>query len=187
MNRKMILIVVGGFVTVCLCLGVAGLAATGGVGWLLFHRVDAAPASVTTVSDTIADYTLPAEFGDGYAMRIAGFSMISYTSADGRSHIYLVQAPSWLAPDEADLERQLRQTSGTDEWSETTVVDRQPCQIRGQETTLVISEGVSHDGRQYRAASGVFEGKGGLALVNVSGPANSWDQEMVDAFIASLH
>lgn len=72
-------------------------------------------------------------------------------------------------------------------WMEVRVVERQPCQVRGQETTLVVSEGVSHDGQRYRSASALFEGNDGLALVNISGPANTWDQAMVDTFIESLH
>jgi predicted GH43/DUF377 family glycosyl hydrolase len=76
--------------------------------------------------------------------------------------------------------------SATDQWSEVTVIETKPCQIRGEETTLVISEGVSHDGHRYRSASAVFDGNGGTALVNVSGPAANWDQTMVDSFIESL-
>ena len=186
MNRKIVLIVMGSLLIVCLCLIAAGLAATGGVSWLLFQRVDDAQANVTAVSDTIADYTLPAGFGDGDAVSIAGFSMVSYTDVDGRSHIYLIQAPPNLVLDQADLERQMRQAAGTSEWTETTVIDYQPSYIRGEEATLVISEGVSHDDQRYRSASGLFEGKEGLALVNISAPASSWDQEMVDAFIESL-
>ena len=175
MNRKMVLIVTGTLLIVCLCLTAAGLAATGGVSWLLYQRGDNAQANVTAVSDTIADYTLPAGFGDGSAVSVAGFSMVSYTGADGHSHIYLIQAPPGLALDQASLERQMHRAIGTDEWAQTTVVDRQPCHIRGQETTLVVSEGLNHDDQRYRSASGLFEGKEGLALVNISAPASSWD------------
>jgi hypothetical protein len=67
-----------------------------------------------------------------------------------------------------------------------TVIESQPCQLRGEESTLILSEGVSHDGSRYRSASAIFDGTGGPALVNFSGPSEDWDQEMVDAFIASL-
>jgi hypothetical protein len=76
--------------------------------------------------------------------------------------------------------------SGTDQWSEMAVIETTPCQIRGEDATLVISEGVSHDGSLYRSASAVFVGNGGTALVNISGPAANWDQAMVGAFIESL-
>lgn len=65
-------------------------------------------------------------------------------------------------------------------------MDSQPCQIRGQETTLVVSEGVSHHNRRYRSASALFEGKTGPVLLNLSTSAESWDEEMVQSFIESV-
>ena len=189
MNRsgKIVLILTGGLLALCLFLGAAGYVAWRGTGWFLSQTVESDPATVATVSDAIADYTLPAGFGAGYAINMADFSMVTYTAIDGRSHIYLIQAPPSLALDRDDLEQQMRQASGTDVWTEVRVVDRQPCQVRGQETTLVVSEGVSHDGQRYRSASALFEGNDGLALVNISGPANTWDQAMVETYIESLH
>ena len=170
----------------CLCVVIGGLAAMGGTSWLIFSNVEADQVNVAESSEAIADYSLPAGFGDGHAVSIAGFSLVSYTGDDGHSHIYLMQAPSGLTVDEELLERRMREATGSNEWAEITVVERQPCTIRGKETTLVISEGMNHDGERYRSASGVFEGNGGLALVNISTPSESWDQEMVDTFIESL-
>jgi predicted GH43/DUF377 family glycosyl hydrolase len=112
---------------------------------------------------------------------------VTYTAVNGRTHIYLMQAPRALVLDKNELERQMSVASGTDQWTEVTVIETQSCQIRGEEATLVISEGVSHTGQRYRSANAVFDGNEGTALVNISGPATEWDQEMVDSFIASLH
>ena len=76
--------------------------------------------------------------------------------------------------------------TGTDRWSEVTVIEMRPCQIREEDATLVISEGISHDGHLYRSASAVFAGNSGTALLNISGLAEIWDQTMVDSFIESL-
>lgn len=186
MDRKSVLIVIAGFVAVCLCIVVVGIAAMGGTSWLLFSSVGGDQAEVAASSEAIASYTLPAGFGDGYTVNIAGFSLVGYTGADGRSHIYLVQAPSGVVVDEEALQQRMGEATGSNDWTEVTVVERQPCTIRGQESTLVISEGVNHDGERYRSASSLFEGKGGLALVNISAPSDHWDQEMVDTFIESL-
>ena len=188
MNKtvKIIVIMLGGLVALCLCLGAAGWLAFRSTGRVLSQAIDDDPEKVAIVSDNIANYTLPSDFGEGQAVRLANFSMVSFTAVDGRTHIYLMQAPASLPIDRDELESQMSIASGTDQWSEVSVVDTKPCQIRGQAATLVISEGVSHDGTLYRSASAVFVGNGGTALVNISGPAANWDQTMVDSFIESL-
>jgi hypothetical protein len=69
---------------------------------------------------------------------------------------------------------------------EMVVVDEIPATIMGQPVTLVVSEGRNHDGQLYRQVDGMFEGKGGQALVVISGPVQTWDQTVVDEFIASI-
>lgn len=188
MNRtgKVVVIGVGGLLAICLCLAATAFLTLQGTGRLLSGMVDGDPATVASARDAIAAYTVPAGFDGGAAVSIAGFSMITHTADDGRSHIYLIQEPSWIELDRANLERQVSQASGAEVWTEVTVVDSQPCQIRGQEATLVVSEGLSHDNRRYRSASALFEGKSGLVLLNISGPAESWDEAMVQRFIESI-
>lgn len=183
---KIILILLGGLVALCLCVATASWLAFRSAGRVLSQTIDDNPVQVATISDDIANYTLPSDFGEGQAVQLANFSMVSYTAVNGRTHITLLQAPASLPIDRDELERQLSVASGTDQWSEVTVVETKPCQIRGEESTLVISEGVSHDGTLYRSASAVFAGNRGTALVNVSGPTADWDQAMVDSFIESL-
>jgi hypothetical protein len=187
MNKtvKIIVVMLGGLVALCLCLGTVGWLAFRSTGQALSQAIDD-PAKITTVSDNIVNYTLPVDFGEGQAVRLANFSMVSYTAVDGRTHIYLMQVPAGLPIDRDELERQVSLASGTDQWSEMSVIETKPCQIRGEDATLVISEGVSHDATMYRSASAVFVGNGGTALVNISGPAANWDQAMVDSFIESL-
>lgn len=188
MNRtgKIIVIGIGGLLAICLCLAATAFLVFQGTGRLLVGMVDGDPVTVASTRDAIADYTVPAGFDDGAAVSIAGFSMITHTGNDGRSHIYLIQEPAWMKVERADLERQMSQTSGAEAWTEVTVVDSQPCQIRGQETTLVVSEGVSHDNRRYRSASTLFEGESGLVLLTISTPVESWDADMVQGLIESI-
>ena len=188
MNRttKVILVIISSLLAICLCIAATGFIAVRSAGWVLGRAFETDPESVAQVGDDIAGYDLPAGFGSAHVAQLAGFSLVSYTGADGHSHIMLFQAPQILKLDQAELERQMRTASGKDAWTELTVVERQPCQIRGEQTTLVISEGNNHDGQRYRSASALFTGEGGPALVNLSTPADSWDQETVDAFIDSL-
>lgn len=183
---KIVLMMIGGLVVLCLCIGAAGWAAFRSAGQVLSQTIDDDPIKVAAVSDDIASYTLPAEFGAGQAVQLANFSMVSHTAVNGRTHITLLQAPASLPLDRDELERQMSLASGADQWSEVTVIETKPCQIRGEAAQLVISEGISHDGSRYRSASAVFAGNGGPALVNISGPAANWDQAMVESFIESL-
>lgn len=185
-NSKILMIVAGTLLGACLCVGAAGFVLLRGAGWFLTETVESEVQVVEAAGAVIAEYMLPAGYGDGYAVNVADFSLVMYTAVDGRSHIYLIQAPASLGLDREELERQMRQTSGSDGWTEVSVVEERPCQIRGRASTLVISEGVSHDGSRYRSASALFDGNDGLAMVNVSGPAETWDQAMVDQFIESL-
>lgn len=188
MNRtgKVAMIGIGGLLAMCLCLALGASLSFWGTGRILSGMVDGDPDTVAEARDAMADYTVPAGFDEGAAISIAGFSMITHTGDDNRSHITLIQEPSWLALDRADLERQVAQASGAEVWTEVKMVDSQPCQIRGQETTLVISEGVSHDNHRYRSASALFEGEHGTVLLSISGPAASWDEEMVQRFVEGI-
>ena len=67
------------------------------------------------------------------------------------------------------------------------VIEEQAVTIRGEATTLVISEGTNGDGQLYRSANAAFAGKDGQALLSFSGLTNAWDQAMIDSFIASIH
>lgn len=188
MNKtvKILVILLGGLLALCLLLSVAGWLAYRNVGRVLSQTIDHDPAQVAAVSDSIAFYTLPPNFGEGQAVQLPSLSMVTFTAVDSSTHIYLMQASEGLPLDRTELEQEMSLASGTDQWNELTVIERKPCQIRGKDVTLVISEGVSHDGYLYRSASTVFDGNGGTALVNISGPTADWDQVMVDSFIESL-
>ena len=186
-NSKLLLTLIGGLMVLCLCLAGAGYVALRATGWAITEVVESDQATVARVSDSIVDYTLPAGFDEGYAVDIADYSLVSHTAVDGRTHLYLMQGPAGLELERAELEQQIGDVTGGNDWAEVTVMAQRPCQIRGEATTLVISEGLSHDGQRYRSASALFTGNKGPALVNISGPAASWDQVMVDQFIESLN
>ncbi len=70
--------------------------------------------------------------------------------------------------------------------TETTLVEQKPISIRGQQTMLNISEGISSDGVTFRMATAKFAGRGGPSLLIVAGPIGEWDDGMVEAFIESI-
>ncbi len=188
MNRtlKFFLIIAGSALTLLLSLLVAGFIMLRSAGWVLTHVLDSEPASVSEVGRSIALYDVPDRYTDAYAAEVADFTMVTYRDVDTDGHIYLLQMPETIKLDPGLLETQLRAASGTEVLAKVAVVHHMPCHIRGQETTLVISEGLNHDKRPYRSASAIFSGKGGQALINISGPIEAWDQAMVDSFVESF-
>jgi hypothetical protein len=66
-----------------------------------------------------------------------------------------------------------------------TVVESYPATVRGQETTLVVNEGVNSEGVSYRQVTVAFQGSGPALLV-ISEPVTRWSQETVETFIASI-
>ena len=58
--------------------------------------------------------------------------------------------------------------------------------IRGEETEVAIYEGTDQSGDVMRQLITTFPGKDGTAMLMVIGPAQTWDQDMVDEFIESI-
>jgi len=185
--------IVLGFVAValilCLFSAVGGFLLLRSTGRAIANNIETEPSKANQVADSIAEYTVPAGFGNPYSVKLAGFSLVGYTGDDGHSHIYLVQVPAYLPLGQADIERQLRENAPEGSYDRTTrmeVIDQQKVTIRGQEVTLLVSEGTNHEGQAFRTVSGMFQGKGGRTLVNVSAPVDAWDQATVDSFLASI-
>ena len=141
------------------------------------------------MASRIADYNVPAGFGDPYSVHLLAFSLVGYTGDDKYSHIYLCQFPKYLSLNQAEIERQFGEATYS-KWSDRparmAVVDQRTVTIRGQEVTLVVSEGTNSEGSAYREVNALFQGKGGQAIVNLSAPIQSWDDAVVDQFLASI-
>jgi hypothetical protein len=60
--------------------------------------------------------------------------------------------------------------------------------IRGEQVEVVIYEGRS-EGSDFvmRQLVTAFPGKDGTAMLMIMGPADGWDQDMIDEFIESIH
>lgn len=185
---KIILGLIAGLILICLILGISGL--------LLFQPTvqsvgRAAPIEVVAEEhspEEIAGYDLPPGFGDKFTLQFAGYSMVGYTGSDGHSHIYLAQAADSTGLTMETIQGWITEATDTNGYgiAEMRTVETIPGEIRGQAVSLVIGEGINHDGDIFRQVSGLFEGRHGPAVVVISGPEATWDQAMVDKFIASI-
>ena len=197
MNKttKIILIVIGSLLVVCACAS-AALLATG--AWSFGKLVQFAknnisedPQKVTQITSEIAQFDVPAGFNPVYSMEIANFTMAQYMTGDEKSVILITQFPQGTSINMDEMLREIQQNSRrpNSPWynMDTALVDQKPVTIRGEETTLSISEGTNEKGETYRMASTSFQGKGGgPTVLMIVVPAEQWDEQMVEDFIASI-
>ena len=135
-------------------------------------------------ANRIADFTLPAGYREEYAVNLGGYQAVSYNPGDGHSHVVLLQGPQRL---KVDRESMGEVVPVYDRTTRLTVVETRSILVRGQETTLTISDGVNSARVAYRELTVPFQGKGGPALLVMSEPLTRWDRATVNAFLASIH
>jgi hypothetical protein len=150
--------------------------------------VNIAPAAedVTSVASEIADFELPDGYGPDFTTSLLGYTVVAYNPGDGHSHLYLIQSEK-----ESDGEKLAQMLAdlapaSSDPNTRMTVIENRPAIVRGQEVTVVISDGVNHEGDTYRQAMVAFQGKGGPAMLVLSEPLDRWNDETVDALLASI-
>ncbi len=193
-TTKMILIIIGSVLLICVCA--AGVIFATGL-WSFANIIKWAdsntsenPQEVARVGGEIADFEIPEGFGSPYGMHLGDITMVGYVSESRNSHILLTQFPEGTSVNTNEVLKLISQYSDdpNSRWADThtEVIEEKPVTIRGQESTLTVSEGISSDGISYRTAVANFEGLGGPSLVMIAGPVEEWDIEMVEAFIASI-
>lgn len=196
MNKttKTVLIIIGSVLVLCAC----GVAAVFGVGlWSFDKVVNIAEQSVSEnpqvavrVGAEIADYEVPAGFGSPYSVQVGDMTLIRYTTQNEMSYILLAQFPEGTSINVDEMLRLMEEGSGdpNNVWysTETNILEQKPVTIRGQASTLNVSEGTSLEGLTYRTATATFEGRGGPSLVMVASPVDEWDREVIDEFISSM-
>ena len=185
---KIILALIFGTMLTCLAVGVLGLYLFRANHLNIVDLLIDQPLKAIRVGHSIADYDLPAGFRNVFSAKLAGYEMVGYTGADGHSHIYFFQLPADLNVDLSGIESEVRASfpGSTESYLDIRVVDSRLATIAGQEVTLVISEGMNHEGEPFREISTTFQGKKGQVLVVFSCPQASWNQLEVETFLASI-
>ncbi len=188
-NTKIIIGIVGSLFVLCACVGIVTMGGLGALGMTLASAVETTPGKVADVAGQIADFQVPANYRSEASVSLGDYMFVSYAPGDGHSHIQMVQVPNSVHVDQAALERYAEQANpntGRNRYSNVRTVGQTQATIRGQDVTLIISEGTNRDGQTYRVLTGLFQGKGGPALLSIEAPVSNWNQAEVDAFIASI-
>jgi hypothetical protein len=150
------------------------------------------PDKVQAVGREIADYDVPAGYDEMFAMNVLGMQMVAIgprdTAADTMA-IMLAQFPAEVGFSQQEIERQMKQALARQiglGGANMTIVGQEQVVIRGEPVTLTVREGTAEDGEPMRQVTGLFQGKGGPAMLMVIGEVNTWDQAVLDRFIASI-
>lgn len=186
-NTKILLAVIGGLAVVCICIVVVAYIALQRLGSSIESSVVTDPQEASEVASAIAEFDIPAGYDIG-AMHMFGIEWAILDNDQGGT-IMLMQYPDNMNISQDQLEQQMQQV-----WQQTTnrnglnmkVIDQQPVTIRGEQTTLTVSEGSDSQGNGFRQAIAVFPGREGQAILMMVIPSQDWDQEMIDQFIQSI-
>jgi hypothetical protein len=179
--------------TACCCAALAFVSIAGPllVGSALGRSFTEDQAQAAAVGAKIADYTLPSGYNEAFAMDVFGTRMVgiapaSFNMNDGNPTMLIVMMQfSSVWADEEMMRQQIMETTGQG-GAQLTVIETEIRTVRGQEVEFTISEGHTAEGIPSRQMTGLFEGKGGPAMLTIIGIPEMWNQETADAFIDSL-
>lgn len=154
--------------------------------------VKADPEAAAEAAHKIADYDLPDGYQEQVAMEIMFYSFVmigpEYSSGSATGPVFML-AQFKAGVNQEQMEEQLRksfeQQAGNRGLS-LSLVKVEDKTIRGEETQVATYEGTDENGLVIRQVITSFPGKDGAAMLMIMGPAELWDQDVIDAFIESI-
>jgi hypothetical protein len=154
--------------------------------------VKADPEAAAEAAHKIADYDLPDGYQEQVAMEIMFYSFVmigpEYSSGSATGPVFML-AQFKAGVNQEQMEEQLRksfeQQAGNRGLS-LSLVKVEDKTIRGEETQVATYEGTDENGLVIRQVITSFPGKDGAAMLIIMGPAELWDQDVIDAFIESI-
>jgi hypothetical protein len=191
MSRGLRVALVLSAIAIFLCC-VAGLGVTLLGTRLVGRAVITDPDRAQTVGNEIADYELPTGHEVMFASNIMNFKMVAIgptvTTSDFLMFI-MMQFPAGVGVNREEMERQIEQAMARQTGigsANMRNVGQEQVVIKDETVTMTVREGTMENGEQLRQISGIFQGKGGPVMLMITGVADTWDQAMVDKFIASI-
>ena len=150
------------------------------------------PEAAAEAAHQIADYDLPEGYQEQVAMDIMFYSFVMIgpkaPSGSVNGPVFML-AQFQAGVNQEQMEEQLRQSleqQAGNRGLNMSLVSVEEKTIRGEETQVATYEGSDENGFVMRQVITSFPGKHGTAMLMIMGPAELWDQDMVDAFIESI-
>ena len=191
-QRNWTLIGLGAAGLFCLCAVAVMLFVFYRVGKQIQEGVQTDPESASKAAHEIIDsYELPAGYREQMAMKILTYSIVmigpDFEGDLNGPLIMLAQFEAGVSQEQ--MEQQMRQSFEQQmgrRGMKLQLVEVKKATIRGEETEISIYEGTDENGDAVRQVITAFPGKDGTAMLFVMGDVQSWDQQVVDDFIASI-
>jgi hypothetical protein len=185
-------LLIGFGVVALLCLCAAG------VTYVAFRQLakrvenafNADPTSMARTQDNIAEFDIP----PGYhpmAISLFNYDMVNLIpeSSNGGMTIMMMQYTGLVSGNSRELEQQLRQAAerqNNQPGVPMQMVATREATIRDETVVVTISEG-DYQGFIMRQWTTVFQGNKGPTILMIQGPANAWDDSLIDDFLKSIH
>jgi len=144
------------------------------------------PGRIASLAEKIADFDLPEGYSPELGIEADGYILVGYAPKAGQGHIYMFQAPASAGLDANELQAEIQKYRPDLKSGRTSVMETRPINIRGQQVSLVISEGTNSDGKPYLEYTAVFQGKTGPALVSITSVEANWSEADITAFLAAI-
>ncbi len=186
-TTKIIIIVAAVLAGLCLVSCVVIFLLFRGIGQRVSQSVDSNPQDVASAGAQIATFSAPAEFEPQSSFSLLGMTFVIYEAKAEEQFLMIFQMPTSMEMTDANIrqmEEQMQRQTGR-QLENYRTIDEYDATIRGQPGKVIIQEGESN-GKPFRQMIAVFEGKGGLAMLTIIGPADNWNQDAYDQMIQSM-
>jgi hypothetical protein len=191
-KNKWIWIGLGAALSFCLCSALVGYLVFRRIGQQVQEGLKTDPESAARAGHAIADYELPPGYQEQGSMDILFYSFVIIApEGAGLSNDPMIMLAQFTQPgmDRKQMEQQMRQSFEQQMGqggANMQVVEVKKMVIRGEEVEVTIFEGSDQNGNVVRQLITTFPGKDGTAMLMIMGPAQAWDQNLIDDFIESL-
>jgi hypothetical protein len=193
-NTKRLLIILGVAFVVCI---VGAAVAIGGMGLLADRfkdNITMDSKKVRTMANEFISYELPDGYSEQMGMDFLVYKMVilgsDFKSSSSGSAIILThfQATQGMTPEEMteQMQKSFEQQS-SQKGMKYEFVESRTVTIKGEETTLNVNQGTDSSGDTVTQWIANFPGKnGGIVILMIQGPSDTWDEAVLNDFLASI-
>ena len=175
---------------ICCCMGGFGIWGVNQMGNRMEDLSNNDPTAIAQVQDKIASFDVPPGYDvNGFSMLIYDTLYLASQPPDGRPSITLMQYNNGFASvNRQQMEQSLRQSAeqqNSQRGLSMQVVENFETIIREETVTVTVSEG-SFEGYVIRQWMTLFDGNNGLVIMLAQGPVETWDDQLLEEFLASI-
>jgi hypothetical protein len=165
---------------ICTCVGAALY-----LGKRMVQSFITNPDEIAKMRQEIAEYDVPEGYKE-YGMQMFGFQALMLSNYErSPENLVIVKFPTSMEMSQAEIDQAMQQVIQQYQNTVWKVVETQPVTIMDQTITMTILEGGEDPDRVRRMQCG-WQGQNGMIALQIYGRVESWDQAVVDTFLASI-